>query len=144
MNDVAFQPELHHRQHRTLGTLLADIELIHPRRDGLVDPGPVRVVFDFCGFAPNGINAYGLFGDLALGFADLHPEQRPTVEQLVNVLRGALHQTFHYAGGGRHRGHIRSPLWVGNPGQESHTLIVGASRCANGLVLHTDIWEVVG
>jgi len=122
-----------HREQRTIGTLIADL--------AACDPGK-SVAFDFCGFAPNGMHACSPHGDLALGFARLHDAQRPTVEKMLDALRGALFQNFHpFFGEKPFKASHETRLWVGD--NYPNTVITGLDELATVWLrtAHAEIYQ---
>lgn len=107
-----------HPEHKTIGEMLA---LLGSCESGL------RVAFDFCGRAPNGLHPTpSPIGDISLGHDDLHDAQWPTAERLRDVLRGAVNQTFKTAIGFEFVATAETRLWVGEMREGcSRTVITG-------------------
>lgn len=124
-----------HPDHATIGTLLAALRDCEPEK---------RVVFDFCDRAPNGIHCTPcLSGDLALGHASLPDVHRPTAKRLIDVLYGAIHQTWNTVGGHQFKASSATRLWVNDMfGDLAGTVVTGLKVRASAIILTTDLMEV--
>lgn len=103
-----------------LGELIALLEKCEPK---------TKVSFDFVYFVPDcSIHSWrGSYDELALGYgpSSLRDGDDPTVEKMLDILKGAVGKEFYGWKGGEYTMHLDTPLWVGNPRDAGHTAIVG-------------------
>jgi hypothetical protein len=101
-----------------LGELISQLEACHPK---------ARVWFDFCGFAPSGLNSYrGYYDHLALEWVHYSGDVHPNVDSVLATLRAAIGATFQGYKGGDYRMDSTTPVWVSNWGRtDDNTVILG-------------------
>jgi hypothetical protein len=95
---------------------------------GRCDPG-ARVYFDFSRLSPTSVNSYrGYYDHLAIGFADVQYDAAKKVGELLTELRSCVGKVFSGYQGGNYRMTEQTPVWVGNWGESTDTVIVGVLR----------------
>ena len=93
---------------------------------GRHDP-KASVGYDFCRLAPAGPWSYrGYYDHLALGFNTT--ARRPTVDELLIVLRGAVGKVFEGYKGGNYTMTRATPVWVAQWGDTSETRIAAVEK----------------
>lgn len=115
------------RPNMTLGELIAALERV-------TEPLG-HVEFDFCGYRPRGLASWrNVYADLAIGYS---LGEGPTVEGLLETLRGAVGQEFVSYKSGRYRMSRDTRVWVGNIGDVGCTAVVGVREQEGFTVLET-------
>jgi hypothetical protein len=102
-------------------------------------PANAEVTFDFAYFVPDALKSWrGDYSQLALGFRERSTEKpAPKVAEVLSLLQGALKKTFEGYKGGDYQMSERTPVWMDNWGEVSHTAIVGVQFVDGYVVLQT-------
>lgn len=122
-----------HAQHQAAYTGLRLGDIIEALEQA---PPDAAVVFDFCGFTPDGIDSWrGVYSDLAIGCGERH--RHVPVRDFLNVLRDADGKVFTGYKGGDYRMGLETPVWVSNYGDADSTAVVRVTHNRYQAVLHT-------
>lgn len=115
----------------TLGGLIEALEewcaFAEKESKGSAGARQCSVFFDWAWATPNTVASYrGYYSHLALGYGD--EDETRMVGELIDHLKEAVGQTYTGWKGGDFKMDLKTPVWVGNPGHCSGTIIKGVGR----------------
>lgn len=120
----------------TLGKLIDELQSIELKTSS----GEYKdVYFDFGYFSPTFLESWrGSYDEISLGYSEGNSIK---VDRLIQLLNGAIGETFEGYKGGDFVMYEHTPLWIANYGNSGNTGVIGVHDRGWSIVLLTSYFE---